>query len=526
MTSSDETVASVEEIVWHRAHPVYMLTALLRNLRGFLLPLVLVFLGRGGPGESPVVLGITALILLLSGIGGVVQWVVYRYALTPERLLVRSGIIFRQERAIPYARIQTVDLEEAPLDRLFGVARMKIETAAGGSAGSDVELNAVKRAAALALRERLLGARQRSVDSAAPGDAVPTTKPAGSSMRAADGELVRALSFRELLVAGATSGTIGPALAILGIGLRFAEEIVPDVWWSRVPWEEISGASPGPGVIAGLVGGVALVAWLLAIGATVLMWYGFELRHDASHLIVQYGLLDRRRTTIPIRRIQAIRIEEPLLRLPFRLATVRYDSAGRMGAEEGGSGLLFPMMPRRAVTALLREIAPEFARDVDRPPLVTLPMRSLSRYIVGKTVTALVVTVGVLVAIRFWQGGLPWWGYLPLAWPALEVLFGWLGWRDAGWWLHEGVLMLRGRGVERSTVIAPVRRIQHRETTANPLQRRGRLATLHIAVASGGLGGHYALRHMDAEAGRDLLRALKPSARSAARGIQSPSLPE
>src|SRR5699024_9243343 len=139
-----------------------------------------------------------------------------------------SGIIFRQERAIPYQRIQTVDLEEAPLDRLLGVSRMKVETA-GGASGSQVELNAVKRADALALRERLLGARRQSEAHAASEQAAPAGGRV-SSIRAEDGELVRALSLGELLLAGATSGTIGPALAILGVGLRFAEEIVPNAW--------------------------------------------------------------------------------------------------------------------------------------------------------------------------------------------------------------------------------------------------------------------------------------------------------
>jgi len=269
MISSDEQADRQDEIVWHRAHPAYMLTALLRNLRGFIFPIIILFLGRnpgqGGFAGNLVFYGISALILLLSGIGGVIQWWVYRYALTPDRLLVHSGIIFRQERAIPYQRIQSVNLEQAPLDQLFGVSRMKVETAAGGASESEVELKAVKQADALALRERLLAARRHAGEP----EPVPGDVAGPAEIGTTEGQLLYALSPRDLLLAGATSGTIGPALAILGVGMRIAQEIVPESWWNRVPWDEVSGASTRFSVVAAVVLIVAIFAWLLAISGTV-----------------------------------------------------------------------------------------------------------------------------------------------------------------------------------------------------------------------------------------------------------------
>ena len=205
------TPAADAGLQWRRAHPAYMLTALLRNLRGFILPFAILLVGNLSDDRpravSFVFLGVSLLIVILSGLGGVLQWRFYRYALAPDRLLVRSGMVFRQERDIPYQRIQTVDLEEAPLDRIFGVARMKIETAAGGTGQSEVTLNAVKRDEAAALREHLLRARGAgTVDIPSPAE----TPAAASPIPADAGTLLRSLSTRNLLLAGATSGTIGP----------------------------------------------------------------------------------------------------------------------------------------------------------------------------------------------------------------------------------------------------------------------------------------------------------------------------
>ena len=396
--------------VWHRAHPAFMLTALVRNVRGFIIPIAILLLGQGAQGGrgSLISLGITGLIMVGAGVAGVLAWWFYRYTLTPEHLLVISGVISRQERTVPYQRIQTVDLEEAPLERLLGVARMRIETAATGGGEGEVVIQAIARDDAQALRERLLRARREARGQAAPATAAPSGAVPGASP-VAEGELVRALSTGELLLAGATSGSIGPAAAIIGVALQFAEDLVPRSWWERVPWEDVGEVASSVTIVATLLLVIAVLSWLLAIGGTVLTFAGFELRRDDEHLVVQYGLLDRRRTTIPIRRIQAIRIEEGMLRQPFGLATVRFESAGLAGREEGGSGVLFPLLPRREVAQLLGNAVPALAVDVERTALAPLPKRSLPRYLVADLVWTALAVAALLFAIRAWRDGLPWW---------------------------------------------------------------------------------------------------------------------
>ena len=63
-------------------------------------------------------------------------------------------------------------------------------------------------------------------------------------------------------------------------------------------------------------------------------YYGFELRRDHEHLVVQYGLLDRRRTTVPIRRIQAVRIEESVVIDRISAHKIPSDGPGRAAVEQ------------------------------------------------------------------------------------------------------------------------------------------------------------------------------------------------
>ena len=50
----------------------------------------------------------------------------YRYRLDHDELVVRQGVLFRNERHIPYARVQNIDLVQNPLHRLFGVAEVRL----------------------------------------------------------------------------------------------------------------------------------------------------------------------------------------------------------------------------------------------------------------------------------------------------------------------------------------------------------------------------------------------------------------
>lgn len=513
MTSSPP---ETDRIAWRRPHPGFMLVQLSGTLRNLVVPFIVVVIGSGTlrdpfSARSLVTLGLFVAILLVSLLWNIMEWRFFRYALLPSRLLVRSGWISRQERSVPYQRIQSVDVVETPSYRLLGLARLRVETAAAGMGEkSEVDIRAVSRDEAMAVRDHLL----REREAARSGVAVPDTARDDARLVALEGELVRALSMRELLLAGATSGMIGPAAAVIGAGVSVADDLVPDTWWQRVPWERVESLWSSLTIIGLFVLVVALLAWLMAIAGTIITYYGFELRRSGEHLFVQHGLLDKRRVTIPVRRIQAVRMDEGILRQPFGYVSLHYISAGQRGEEESGSGTLFPFLRRRDVHALLEGITQEFAVDVDATSLATLPPRALPRYIIGGTILTLLFALAVISGVLWWRSEVPWWAYLPLALVPFRIASGWLAYHDAGWALGERVLVLRSRDLARSTLVTTRWRVQHWSLTANPLQRRAELVTLHVAVAG---GGRTSLPHMDRDDGERLLFGI--NARSAVNDL-------
>ncbi|MBP2411068.1 PH domain-containing protein [Brachybacterium fresconis] len=50
-----------------------------------------------------------------------------------EDLTIASGIMFRAVHTFPYGRVQSVKIDEGPVDRRYGLAKLSVSTAAGGS---------------------------------------------------------------------------------------------------------------------------------------------------------------------------------------------------------------------------------------------------------------------------------------------------------------------------------------------------------------------------------------------------------
>ena len=159
----------------HRLHPWSWLFVLLMQLRHYFLPLValLVFGQRGerDPMWAQLIpLSAIAALVLVS----VLQYLSYRYRIGSDAITVRSGLLARNRREIPFARIHNVEVRQNPLHRLFGVAELRLESA--GGVRPEAEMRVLRLDQALAL-ERLV--RQRG-QAPQPAGAVATPSITGA----------------------------------------------------------------------------------------------------------------------------------------------------------------------------------------------------------------------------------------------------------------------------------------------------------------------------------------------------------
>lgn len=74
------------------------------------------------------------------------------YSEREEDLLVRRGLLWHRVTAVPYGRMQYVEVTQGPWERLFGLSRVALHTA---SAATDVKIVGVAQEEANRLREVL-----------------------------------------------------------------------------------------------------------------------------------------------------------------------------------------------------------------------------------------------------------------------------------------------------------------------------------------------------------------------------------
>lgn len=95
-------------------------------------------------------------ILLVTAVGLVItprQARSFGYQLRRDDLVFRRGILWQRVVAVPYGRMQLVDITHGPLDRGFGIAQLKLVTAA---ASTGVTIPGLTQQAAELLRDTLV----------------------------------------------------------------------------------------------------------------------------------------------------------------------------------------------------------------------------------------------------------------------------------------------------------------------------------------------------------------------------------
>jgi putative membrane protein len=478
-------------------HPAAMLIAALRSIRrslsAFVIPGVAFLASRGFSMQTIALILLGALLVAaLAALWGFLSWRATTYEVSGGAFRLRQGILQKNERTIPLDHVQSVDTVQGVIQRLFDVLEVRIETAGGGASEPDASLSALDRASAEALRREIESSGREPVE---------TEEATGPTV-------LRRLNTRDLLIAGATSGQIGVALSLIAVasqvfdefGNFFSEDLIRRTFEAAAPNSIVA--------VLLLVLIVGLFAWLLAIGGTILAYAGFTLSRDGDFLYFRRGLLERREATIPLARIQAVRIVEGILRQPFGLAALRVESAG-YGEDTGVSTTLFPLLPRKEAQRLLLDAAPEFAVI---PALNPLPIRALRRYVFRTTAPVLAVAFASSFAFDSVT-----WGLLALLLVLPTAVYGWLRYRDAGWAYQGDRLVVRSRLLSRTTAVAPRRRLQSRAVTRSPLQRRARLATFRAQVASGGGGAELRVADLGFDAAEALMEDLGPRARRSER---------
>ena len=490
-----------------RLHPLSLPFSLLSHLRGFLVPIILIVaFSEDLEWESW-----TFLLLIPVMIFETWHYWSLRYWITGDELIVTEGVLFREERHIPLARIQTVDSTQNLPQRWFGVVEVRVETA--GSAKPEAHLKVLSVAARDELRRQIFAGGRMSGRALQPAEEEPEGEPE-ELMRVGPGELA---------LLGLNLGR-GLALLALTFGLAAQMGLFDEIQLGRLV-ESVRSLSSGlaeGGMWVELLAELTLAAVLvglvfaLSVGSVWVRLFDFRLERHGDEFRTQCGLFTRHATTIPKGRVQLLSIQSPLTLRLFGRSLVKVRTAGGRSESDKTSATrqwLTPVMPDEEVPALIRELVPDFdPATIDWQPLGPRAKQRLLRKAV-----LLALCVNVIPALN-WST----WGVfvLPLLLPGLLVLLVAMAWLRAdrlAWAETPGAVFLRDGVLNHRIALVPRNRVQSVSLSASPFDRRWNMTNLCIDTAGSNIGHRAELSYMDRATARRLANGLAEHAELATR---------
>lgn len=429
-------------------------------IRGWLV-FVAIVLGFGrqlvpdGEGDEGLAsLGLEVILLLVAGVvllasaTGYLSWRFTRFVIDDDELRVETGILFKSSRKIAFERLQSVDVIQPLAARMFGLAELRLEAGAGDST---VRLRYLGRAKASRLRDYLLvraSGTRTTVAGAASGPVASALTDSGADDR------------RLVLV---------PLPRLVGAFLLSTEWLVSVlvllvVLVVTVVFDQTAIALGT--LVPMVVGAVSLV------GRRVVSMFNFTLAESVRGLRITRGLTNLTSQSVPVDRIQGVKLSQSLLwrtRGWWRVDVdiVGYGTSDAENNSTDATSVLLPVADAGQVALALSRVLPGF--DVDAVPMHPPPSRAR-----------------------------------------------WVRWFDfwtlrSGW--DERAIVTSHGWLVRERHIVPHAKTQSVRIEQGPLQRKLRLADVHVDTPKGPV--HAIARQLDVQVARALALGQLDRARAA-----------
>lgn len=564
----DANVASVgliDEGV-HRASPlgiVAQLITLVLALGVATLGLVITIV-QGDSGSEDFAAGVVGLAslggaLLFAVLAVVLGWYTRTWELADDAFVLRSGLLVRNARRIPYQRVHSVDLSSSVVERVLGLTTLTVDTGAGDATAGNavkymkrIQAEALKRA--LFARKMLVTKEEAVHTGVASGHAAEPRVPVSSRVEpqeaAADISYEMTLSHKLHLLASLTDLNMGAAfLSIAGAlaaMLQFAEPLIGSLVYEAVAQafsgaldgivRQVSAANvmammPAALVLVLALGVLTLVAtWVISAVVAFVRWGGFVLRCRGTRVEVSSGLLSRTTRAVDLSRVQSVAVNQSLPRRCLGYAQVVVQVVAVGDKSQRASVVLHPCLPLAEVPAFLGRVLPEFAPVVAQDAtgdadLVSLPGAALRRTLLrgvywtlglvvlamGATWYAMSATDVDVITHTVVSGATAVLWALVVAGCAIMFVVRVLAWRIRRIGTRRSVLVLVDGGVTRRVSYTARTKLQSLSRRVTPFQARARVATVSARTACVSPEHDPRMRDVEAVYANELLAWVRPS---------------
>ena len=498
----------------HRLHPSSLIFQFISSVRGYFIPFVLmIFFGASGAWGGWGIYIVISFFVLVTG-AQIVRYLSLRYRFDQDELVVTHGILSRNERHIPFDRIQNIDLVQNPLHRAIGVAEIRLQTASGQK--PEAVLQVLSMDAIKVMRERVFRGR----DSAATtGEHATSTE---STPIRPTPEVIARLGTGDLIRLGLISNR-GQVLVAAGLGAVFEfgqfENLTLAPFFERL-FENKDGLMANFDLFRVFLGAIAvftLVAAVLiglSIAWTIVRFHGFTLSRVGDGFRISCGLFTRRTATIPAGRIQYISIRQTAIARFLKQVNIQIETAGGSGgkgedSQTFSSRWFLPVLPGKRLQDVLTKVLPGL--DLPQGQWNSLPAKAIRR--TTKRAIRNWLLISIVIGIALWP-----WGFIAVViLPPIGVYISRRAHAKMAYAITPETVLFRSGLLTHTTSAAKIEKIQAVSLRESPFDRRWAMATILVDTAGSGIISHrIRIPYLDRADANKLARELSSRTEAAA----------
>ena len=498
---------------FRRLHPLSLVYGLFRNLPYIGITLYFALVQR--QTEELIYTLIFILIGMIVIPGYILRWYYFTFMISEKEIIIKSGILARKQRNIPIERIQNVNVKQDVLQRLFGIAKVQIETAGDVSSEGSLEFVKLKDADEI---NRIIRTYQKKIQTKSAGNYGESENIYSDEIKSSEsfnpsdtGDVMFAMSPKDVLTFGMVR--LRPILLIyVASALSFVSQFqkLNDFVFGYID-ETINSFGDVPiEYIILLVGGFILstlvISWLADIAWTFAQFYGYKLIRDGNKLFESYGLLSRISVTIPLKKLQQITISTNPVKKKFNFYTMALHTAGfDIYNKNANSGV--PLAKRERLLEIAQNIYP-----------VTIPetFKSISRKSIRRAFFRYTMFL-IIPAIA---------GYFLFDWYIAFILIlvpamyyaAVLRWQYRGYHISDDLIFVKQGFWNQKLNIIPVEKIQTLHIRETFFQRRLGLATVMVDTASSFNLNDALIPDIDTQDAKDILYEMNDAFNKAFKG--------
>ena len=441
-------------------------------------PFLLILLwGGGSDKKSSIAIGLSVL-GLASMLWAILSYFKFYFYLQNGELIIQKGILKRSNLNIPLDRIQSVNINQNIVHQILNVVQLEVDTA--GTKGSEFKFDALSKEKAEALRSILISKKKETSSSELSADDIDQAELLGD-----DRKSILSLSFTELIKVGISQNHFR-SIGFIMLVFFWVQSSVEDIGIETDKYTDglmdfVTSASFN--AVMTIIVMASIIAVLISLIQTILIYYNAHLWREGSRLKLSYGLFNKKEMSALYQKIQILQWSSNPLQKMMKIFDVRLKQASS-SVVSAKSSLRIPGCTEDHI---------QYLKDswLGDDALADLKIHGISIHYFYRRVMFRMIFCAVLFGAYFLRGEINGWLIFLIFLIPYFIYTSWLSYKKSGFAINHSTLYITRGMLDDDYALLPLSKVQNVIISQAPYQVRKDLANVDVHTASGSISIPY-----------------------------------